>query len=102
MKYIQKYHKIQPKAGCSIHMVNDWGYKTEDNKYCPPALSSEICLAINLSKEQAFELYEDIELDKIDEYKKIWKQKIREQEQLEQQENEEVLEPELEDFEEDG
>lgn len=74
---------------------------TEDNKYIPPVLVDEIYLAINLSKEEAFEMYEDIELDKLDEYKKEWKKKLKEQVQAEEQEKEEELEPELEDFEED-
>lgn len=101
MKYIKKYHKIEPEEGCSIHVINDYGIRTEDNKYIPPILCDEMYLAVNLSKEEAFEMYEDVELDKIDEYKKEWKKKLKEQIQAEEQEKEEELEPELEDFEED-
>lgn len=101
MKYIKTLHLLQSNTGCKIHYKQDYGIRTEDNKYILPALSDEIYLAKNLSKEQALELYEDVPLDELDEYKNIWKQNIREQEQLEQQENEEILEPELEDFEED-
>lgn len=98
MIYIKKSHTILPENGCKIHFKEDYGSRIENNKYNPPILSDEIYLAKNLSKEQAFELYEDVELDKLDEYKKEWKTKIREQEELEQQE--EVQEPELEDFDE--
>ena len=100
MEYIKKYHKIQPGEGCKIHFKEDYGFHTEDNKYIPPTLFNEMYLAINLSKGQAFELYEDIELDKLDEYKKEWKAKIREQEELEKQQQEEVQRPESEDFDE--
>lgn len=98
MKYIKESHLIQPEEGCKLHFKEDCGFRTEDNKYSLPTFSDEIYLAINLSKEKAFEIYEDVELDKLDEYKKEWKAKIREQEELEQQE--EVQEPELEDFDE--
>ena len=98
MIYIKKSHVILPENGCKLHLKEDYGSRTEDNKYSLPILPDEIYLAKNLSKEQAFELYEDVELDKLDEYKKEWKTKIREQEELEQQE--EVQEPELEDFDE--
>lgn len=100
MIYIKKLHLIQPEEGCKIHLKKDYGFRTEDNKYIPPVLLDEIYLAINLSKEKAFELYEDVELDKLDEYKKEWKAKIREQEELKKQQQEEVQEPELEDFDE--
>lgn len=99
MIYIKKLHSIQPEEGCKLHLKKDYGSRIENNKYNPPVLSNEIYLATNLSKEQAFELYEDIELDKLDEYKKEWKAKIREQEVLEEQQ-EEIQEPELEDFDE--
>lgn len=98
MKYIKKLHLIQPENGCKLHLKEDYGFRTEDNKYSLPTLSDEIYLAINLSKEKAFEIYEDVELDRLDDYKKEWKKKIKEQEEMEQQE--EVQEPELEDFDE--
>lgn len=101
MKYIKTFHLLQSGTDCKIHFKQDYGSHVENNKYIPPVLCDEIYLAKNLSKEQALELYEDVPLDELDEYKNIWKQKIREQEQLEQQENEEILELELEDFEED-
>jgi len=100
MEYIKKYHKLQPKDGCKIRLKKDYGFRIENNKYNPPVLSNEIYLATNLSKEQAFELYEDVELDKLDEYKKEWKAKIREQEELEKQQQEEIQKLELEDFDE--
>lgn len=102
MNYIKKYHRIEPEEGCMIHQINDYGYRTEDNKYIPPILSEGMYLAKNISKEQAFEWYEDVELSKISEYKKEWKKKLKEQLEFEQQERqyEENQEPELEDFDE--
>lgn len=100
MIYIKKLHSIQPEEGCKLHLKKDYGSRTEDNKYILPVLFNEIYLAKNLSEEQAFELYEDVESDKLDEYKKEWKAKIREQEELEKQQQEEAQKPELEDFDE--
>lgn len=103
MNYIKKYHRIEPEEGCMIRQVNDYGYRTEDNKYVPPVLSEGMYLAKNISKEQAFEWYEDVDLSKISEYKKEWKKKLKEKLEAEQKEEQlqENQEFELEDFEED-
>jgi len=99
MKYIKTFHLLQSSTDCKIHYKQDYGIRTEDNKYMLPALSDEIYLAKNLSKEQALELYEDVPLDELDKYKNIWKQKLKEQEELEkQQQQEDAQESELEDF----
>lgn len=99
MQYIKRYHKLQPEEGCRLHLKEDYGSRVEDNKYKLPDLSDEIYLAINLTKDTALEMYEDIELNKLDEYKKQWKKKIKEQEELDK-EKEAAQEPELEDFDE--
>ena len=101
MKYIKKLHLIESDEGCKLHNKKDYGARVDNGKYIPPVLAEKVYLAKNLSEEQAFELYEDVELNKLDEYKKEWKAKIREQEELEKQQ-EEVQEPELEDFDEEA
>lgn len=99
MKYIKSSHSLQPEEGCKIHNKKDYGFRTPDNKYSPPYLTDEVFLAVNLTKDAALGMFEDIELDKLNEYKKEWKKKLKEMEQPEEN-IEEVQEPELEDFEE--
>lgn len=95
MEYIKKTHSIQSGEGYKIHLKEDYGSCVEGNKYMLPFLFTEMFLAKNLSKEQAFEMYEEIEINKLDKYKKEWKEKLIKQIELEKQQKE-AQEPELE------
>ena len=95
MEYIKKTHSIQAREGYKIHLKEDYGSCVEENKYILPLLFTEMLLAKNLSKEQAFGMYEEVEINKLDEYKKEWKKKLIEQIELKKQQKE-IQEPELE------